>query len=142
MNNRDRAEATARLADAIQFRQAAGNRWYPDLLVDRHAIALTGVKWEPQRSEDETLTMFSGVAFCQFNTPPQGRNSEAKATVASSPRAPSIACLDSRQRRPERQGRRAGRPDCRATRRPGIPEVAEVLDTAKEILKRLTSPIL
>jgi len=104
--------------------------------VDRHAIALTGVKWEPQRTEDETLHLFSGVAFCQFNTPPLGRNSEAKAVVASyRERKVSLDLIRSKRPLSAKEAERAAVIDDQLAELE-YPS-AEVLDAAKEILKRI-----
>ena len=62
-----------RLADAIQFRQKGGDYWYPDTLTDRNAIRLSKITYKPAKDPDEVLRQFSGVCFCQFNTPPLGR---------------------------------------------------------------------
>ena len=83
MNNREQCEATARLADAVQFRQAAGGHWYPDLLVDRHALTLAKAAYRPLKDRDTVLTQLSGVCFCQFNTPPLGRRQEAERIVTA-----------------------------------------------------------
>jgi hypothetical protein len=84
MFNTERAEATVRLDTAIRFRQMGGGYWYPDTTTDRNAIKLAGVKtFKPTKTEDEILTQLSGVAFCEFLTPPLGRNSEKAALVTA-----------------------------------------------------------
>lgn len=84
MNNKELADATARLADAVHFRQATGGWWYPDLLVDRHALTLAGVPFRPCKTEDGILALCATAAdsfTCQFDTPPLGRRLEAAQTV-------------------------------------------------------------
>ena len=76
MFNFELEPAFARLDDAVQFRQMRG-WWYPDTAADRNAIRLTKVAFRPAKTEDEILTQFPGVCFCQFNAPPLGRVKEA-----------------------------------------------------------------
>ena len=84
MFNSEIAEATVRLDAAIRFRQKGGGYWYADTTTDRNAITLAGVKdFHPAKTEDEILTQLSGVAFCEFLTPPLGRNREAASLVAA-----------------------------------------------------------
>ncbi len=81
MFQHERAEATARLDTAIRFRQKGGGYWYPDTNIDRCAIELSGIRdFRPSKSPDEILTRLSGVAFCEFLTPPLLRRQEAFAT--------------------------------------------------------------
>jgi len=58
--------AIDRLVDAVQFKRKAG-LWFPDTLVDRRAVYLSGVKFKPSGDADEILEQFSNVCFCQFN---------------------------------------------------------------------------
>ena len=67
MSHDEAQAARARLADAIQFKRKGGVYWYPDLLVDRHAIDLLGITYHPKKDEDEIITQFSGIAWIQFN---------------------------------------------------------------------------
>jgi len=84
MFNSELAEATVRLDTAIRFRQMGGGYWYPDTTTDRNAVKLAGVKtFKPTKTEDEMLTQLSGLAFCEFLTPPLGRKQEAAALLAS-----------------------------------------------------------
>ncbi len=77
-------EATIRLDTAIRFRQKGGGYWYPDTTTDRNAIHLTGLKtFKPTRTEDEMRTQLSGLAFCEFCTPPLLRNRETASLVAA-----------------------------------------------------------
>ena len=62
-------EARARLKDAIHFRRKGLGYWCPDLLVDRHAIALVGVEYHLAKDEDEVLKQFSGKACVSFAEP-------------------------------------------------------------------------
>ena len=71
MFNYEVKAATERLDCAIQFRQIRGY-WYPDLTVDRNAVALTKICFRPCKTEDEVLEQFANVAFCQFNEPALG----------------------------------------------------------------------
>ena len=77
MFNFELEPAFGRLDDAVQFRQKGGGYWYPDTPTDRDAIRLTKVTFRPAKTEDEVLTQFSGVCFCQFNAPPLGSVKEA-----------------------------------------------------------------
>jgi hypothetical protein len=79
MFNHEIQPARERLADAIQFRQTTDGYWFPDELVDRNARTLTKIRTPMTKSEDEILAAFSGVCFCQFNTPPLLRNRETDA---------------------------------------------------------------
>jgi len=73
MFNHEIQPAFDRLADAIQFRQKGGGYWFPDTLTDRNAIRLSKIAYKPTKDPDDVLRQFSGVCFCQFNTPPLGR---------------------------------------------------------------------
>ena len=79
MFNREVEEATERLDDAVQFRQKGSGYWYPDTTTDRNALHLLGVTFRPSKSADDVLTQLADKCFCQFNTPPLGRNNEAAA---------------------------------------------------------------
>jgi hypothetical protein len=83
MFDREVVPAHQRLADAIQFRQMGGGYWQPDTLTDRNAMRLSGVTYRPSRDPDAVLQQFSGVCFCQFNTPPLGRRMEAERLVTA-----------------------------------------------------------
>ncbi len=84
MFNSELAAATVRLDTAIRFRQKGGGYWYADTNIDRCAITLAGVKdFHPAKTEDEILTQLSGVAWCEFLTPPLGRNREAASLTAA-----------------------------------------------------------
>ena len=136
MNNQERCEATDRLDDAIQFRQAAGGSWYPDLLVDRHALHLAGVEYRPMRSRDAILIQLSGICFCQFNTPPLGRRQEAERLVAAyRERKESLDLIRAKRRLSKAERTRA----YIVARQLGELEdpCAEVLDTAATILKSI-----
>ena len=58
--------AINRLVDAVQFKRKGG-LWFPDMLVDRRAVSLSGVKFKPSEDADEILEQFTGVCFLQFN---------------------------------------------------------------------------
>ncbi|MEN6558547.1 MAG: hypothetical protein ABFC54_10250 [Thermoguttaceae bacterium] len=93
MTIREVEEGTERIDDAIQFRQKGGGYWYPDTTTDRNALRLLNVTLRPSKSADDVLTQLSGRCFCQFNTPPLGRNTEAAALLDR--------CRDAAGARPE-----------------------------------------
>jgi hypothetical protein len=137
MFQRERAEAAARLDTAIRFRQKGGGYWYPDTNIDRCAIELAGVKtFKPAKTPDEMLTQLSGVAFCEFLTPPLLRRQEAFATrKAFQERKAALDALRSDRPLSDNEQERAALIDAQ------LDELefssAEVLDMAAEVLNTL-----
>ncbi len=137
MFNHEVAEATVRLDTAIRFRQAGGGYWYPDTTTDRNAIKLAGVKtFKPTKTEDEMLTQLSGVAFCEFLTPPLGRKQEAERLVAAF--QAQKAAYDAAEPLSDRDYKR--RAICEVALEQLEYATAERLDVAGNILKMIGTP--
>jgi hypothetical protein len=138
MFNSELAEATVRLDSAIRFRQKGGGYWYADTNIDRCAITLSGVKdFRPAKTEDEILTQLSGVAFCEFLTPPLGRNSE-KAALVTAFAAQKAAYDAAPQPLSDRDYKR--RAICETALEQLEYATAETLDVAGNMLKMIGTP--
>lgn len=134
MTEREVAEATTRRYRAIQFRQKGNGYWHYDTLTDRNAGKLTGVNFRPRLTEDEVLTDFSGVAFCQFNTPPLSRAQEARdLTAAYQRRKEALAAIAAQRPLDDAEQRTSTLVDYWLAELIDYPS-AEVLDSATENL--------
>jgi hypothetical protein len=66
MFNTEIDPAYQRMLDGIRMKKKGGGYYYPDLIIDRNAIALTKVRYIPTKDEDDVLKQFSGACWIVF----------------------------------------------------------------------------